>query len=149
MVPLEAQLKAQEQDLLDTDLMAEMHRSQVTVAQEAAEDQEQREQMERVMAISQQKAEAQAEQVIMVNLQLFQQLHLSCHQIGKQQQHLEELQEVEELLQILVLHKELQEQAELVEVEEDLTLQLEDSMGILELTLQVRAAVLVDQVEMV
>jgi hypothetical protein len=57
------------------------------------------------------------------------------------------LQEVEELLQMVVLHTELLELAELVEVEDDLTLQLEDSMGTLELTLQVRAAVLVEQVE--
>ena len=48
---------------------------------------------------------------------------------------------------MVVLHTELLELAELVEVEDDLTLQLEDSMGTLELTLQVRAAVLVEQVE--
>jgi hypothetical protein len=72
----EVQLKVQEQVLLDLVLMEETLRALVTVAQAEVVAQAQREQMERVMAASQEKAEAQAEQVMLVSLHGFLQLHL-------------------------------------------------------------------------
>jgi hypothetical protein len=144
----EVQLKVREQVLQVMDLTEETLHLVGMVVQAAAVVQEQLAELVEEMEINLQKLEALEAQVIMARLQLFQQLHLLCHRIGKQQQRLEELQEVEELLQITVLHKELQELAELVEVEEDLILQLEVITEILELITLAVEVDLQDKAEM-